>query len=312
MGKYTKSVKDTDPSIEDWRDSNVVAVDDSIHQYLKEIGTYPLLTAHEEVELAKQYTLGNTEAQKKAREKLIQSNLRLVVSIAKRYLGHGLPLLDIIQEGNMGLIHAIEKFDYRRNIRFSTYATWWIRQAIGVYVGMNSHNIRITRHSADLKSRLRRIKNQIYQDTEMEPTYQQIADISGCPLDQVVTLLVIAEPPISLETPITDHPDAEEGKTIGSQIISPSASYSEGVSSLSADIIHAINTLHLGDTRTDERNKDIIKRRWGLIDGKEESYKNLAQMYRLTRARVQQIELKALKLLRHSPYLRNKVTTIAG
>jgi RNA polymerase primary sigma factor len=261
--------------------------DDSVKQYLKEIGTYPLLTAEQELLLAERVARGDQYA----RQKLIEANLRLVVSIAKRYSNQGLPLLDLIQEGNIGLMRATQKFDYKRGFRFSTYATWWIRQAISRAIAEHSRSIHIPVHVVELIYKIKRVARRLYQEQGLEPLPEQIAVEVGLTRDRIVELLSISEQPISLDAPMADDEeyhlaDMLEDSTMTLPV--DQASYQ-----LQRDNIEQAMTV------LNPRERTIIEMRYGLKDGHSLSLDEVSVLFHLTRERIRQIEVKALRKLRY-------------
>ena len=267
--------------------SSSVISDDPIHLYLKEIGNYPLLTSIEEVELAKRIEDGD----EKAKQLLTESNLRLVVSIAKRYVGRGLSFLDLIQEGNLGLIKAVDKFDHSKGFKFSTYATWWIRQAITRAIADQSRTIRIPVHMSEIINKTYRTSRALLQELGREPTEQELALAMDMPVDKVRDVLKISSDPISLDIPIGEVDDSHLGDFIKDEnIIGPeeSATYS----------ILRDQILMLLDTLT-EREQKVLILRFGLTDGRTRTLEEVGQEFNVTRERIRQIEAKALRKLRH-------------
>jgi RNA polymerase primary sigma factor len=263
------------------------AVDDSVKQYLKEIGMYPLLTAEQELLLAERVARGEL----RARQRLIEANLRLVVSIAKRYSNQGLPLLDLIQEGNIGLMRATQKFDYKRGFRFSTYATWWIRQAISRAIAEHSRSIHIPVHVVELIYRIKRIARRMYQEQGIEPLPEQLAAEVGLPRERVVELLSVSEQPISLDAPMADDEEYHLADMIedASMLALPDqASYQ-----LQREHIEQAMTI------LNPRERTIIEMRYGLKDGHSLSLDEVSVLFHLTRERIRQIEVKALRKLRY-------------
>ena len=263
------------------------AIDDSVKQYLKEIGTYPLLTAEQELQLAERVARGDL----RARQKLIEANLRLVVSVAKRYSNQGLPLLDMIQEGNIGLMRAAQKFDYRRGFRFSTYATWWIRQAISRAVAEHSRTIHIPVHVVEFIYKIKRVARRIYQEQGIEALPEQIAAEVGLPKERIVELLNVSEQPISLDAPMAEDEqyhlaDAIEDTTMAA----PVDEVSQRV--LRANIEEAMTILN-------PRERTILEMRYGLQDGHFHTLDEVSVEFKLTRERIRQIEVKALRKLRY-------------
>ena len=263
------------------------AVDDSVKQYLKEIGMYPLLTAEQELILAERVARGD----QRARQRLIEANLRLVVSIAKRYSNQGLPLLDLIQEGNIGLMRATQKFDYKRGFRFSTYATWWIRQAISRAIAEHSRSIHIPVHVVELIYRIKRIARRLYQEQGIEPLPEQIAEEVGLPRERVVELLNVSEQPVSLDAPMADDEEYHLADMI--EDMSMVAPPDQAAYQLQRDHIEqAMNVLN-------PRERTIIEMRYGLKDGHSLSLDEVSVLFHLTRERIRQIEVKALRKLRY-------------
>ncbi|HEY4389224.1 MAG TPA: sigma-70 family RNA polymerase sigma factor [Ktedonobacteraceae bacterium] len=263
------------------------AVDDSVKQYLKEIGMYPLLNAEQELLLAERVARG----EQRARQRLIEANLRLVVSIAKRYSNQGLPLLDLIQEGNIGLMRATQKFDYKRGFRFSTYATWWIRQAISRAIAEHSRSIHIPVHVVELIYRIKRIARRMYQEQGVEPLPEQLAAEVGLPRERIVELLSVSEQPISLDAPMADDEEYHLADMIedASMLVLPSqASYQ-----LQREHIEQAMTI------LNPRERTIIEMRYGLKDGHSLSLDEVSVLFHLTRERIRQIEVKALRKLRY-------------
>ncbi|MGQ9622445.1 MAG: RNA polymerase sigma factor RpoD [Candidatus Caldatribacteriaceae bacterium] len=286
-----ESLREEAPTLEaeDWQIEDVrgIGVDDPVKMYLKEIGQVPLLTPEEEVELAKRIERGDIEAKKK----LIEANLRLVVSIAKRYVGRGMLFLDLIQEGNLGLIRAVEKFDYRKGYKFSTYATWWIRQAITRAIADQARTIRIPVHMVETINKLVRTSRQLTQELGREPTPEEIAGRMGITPEKVRGILKTAQEPLSLETPIGEEEDSHLGDFIeDTGIMAPpqAASYSL----LKEQLENVLNTLT-------ERERKVLKLRFGLEDGKPHTLEEVGQIFGVTRERIRQIEAKALRKLRH-------------
>lgn len=263
------------------------AVDDSVKQYLKEIGMYPLLTAEQELLLAERIACGNPQA----RQKLIEANLRLVVSIAKRYANQGLPLLDLIQEGNIGLMRATQKFDYKRGFRFSTYATWWIRQAISRAIAEHSRSIHIPVHVVELIYKIKRVARRLYQDQGIEPLPEQIAAEVGLSRERVVELLSVSEQPVSLDAPMADDEEYHLADVL------------EDVNQVATVDLAAQQLLreHIEQSMEvlNARERTIIEMRYGLKDGHSLSLDEVSVIFHLTRERIRQIEVKALRKLRY-------------
>lgn len=264
-----------------------VKINDPVRMYLKEIGRVDLLSAEEEVELAERIEKGDEEAKKR----LAEANLRLVVSIAKRYVGRGMLFLDLIQEGNMGLIKAVEKFDHRKGFKFSTYATWWIRQAITRAIADQARTIRIPVHMVETINKLIRVQRQLLQDLGREPSPEEIAEEMDLTPDKVREILKIAQEPVSLETPIGEEDDSHLGDFIEDQeATSPSdhAAY-ELLKEQLEDVL---------DTLTD-REENVLRLRFGLDDGRTRTLEEVGKVFGVTRERIRQIEAKALRKLRH-------------
>ncbi|AJH78736.1 MULTISPECIES: RNA polymerase sigma factor RpoD [Heyndrickxia] len=264
-----------------------VKINDPVRMYLKEIGRVDLLSADEEIELAKRIEQGDEEAKRR----LAEANLRLVVSIAKRYVGRGMQFLDLIQEGNMGLIKAVEKFDYRKGYKFSTYATWWIRQAITRAIADQARTIRIPVHMVETINKLIRVQRSLLQDLGREPTPEEIAEEMDISPDKVREIIKIAQEPVSLETPIGEEDDSHLGDFIEDQdATSPSdhAAY-ELLKEQLEDVL---------DTLTD-REENVLRLRFGLDDGRTRTLEEVGKVFGVTRERIRQIEAKALRKLRH-------------
>lgn len=267
--------------------SSVTMSDDPVHLYLKEIGNYPLLSLEEEVELAKRIEQGDDTA----RQLLAESNLRLVVSIAKRYVGRGLSFLDLIQEGNLGLIKAVEKFDYSKGFKFSTYATWWIRQAITRSIADQSRTIRIPVHMSEVINRTYRVSRNLLQALGREPTEQELADALELSPEKVREILKVSADPISLDTPIGEEDDSHLGDFISDDnIMSPEDAASYSI--LKDQISKLLDTLT-------EREQKVLVLRFGLKDGRSRTLEEVGKEFNVTRERIRQIEAKALRKLRH-------------
>ena len=264
-----------------------VSIDDPVRMYLREIGKIPLLTYEEELELAKGVLAGDEEA----KQKLAESNLRLVVSIAKKYVGRGMLLLDLIQEGNMGLIKAVEKFDYTKGYKFSTYATWWIRQAITRAIADQARTIRIPVHMVETINRLIRTSRHLLQQLGREPTVEEIAHEMEIPVEKVVEIQKIAQDPVSLETPIGEEDDSHLGDFIQDDD-SPAPQDSAAYTLLREQLEDVMNTLT-------PREAKVLKLRFGLEDGKARTLEEVGREFMVTRERIRQIEAKALRKLRH-------------
>lgn len=261
--------------------------DDPVKQYLKEIGGYPLLTIEEEIELAKKIENGNEAA----KQTLAESNLRLVVSIAKRYVGRGLSFLDLIQEGNLGLIKAVEKFDYTKGYKFSTYATWWIRQAITRSIADQSRTIRIPVHMSEVINKTYRVSRSLLQELGREPSEQELADAMNLPIEKVREILKVSADPISLDTPIGEEDDSHLGDFIKDDTI-------VGPEDAAAYAVLQDQITKLLDTLT-EREQRVLILRFGLKDGRTRTLEEVGKEFNVTRERIRQIEAKALRKLRH-------------
>ena len=264
-----------------------VSIEDPVRMYLKEIGKVPLLSPDEEIELAKKIELGDEEAKKK----LAESNLRLVVSIAKRYAGRGMQLLDLIQEGNLGLIKAVEKFDYRKGYKFSTYATWWIRQAITRAIADQARTIRIPVHMVETINRLVRTQRQLVQKLGREATPEELAKELDMPVERVREIMKISQDPVSLETPIGEEEDSHLGDFIQDnnvEVPADAATYTL----LHEQLMDVLSTLT-------EREQKVLRLRFGLDDGRPRTLEEVGRQFNVTRERIRQIEAKALRKLRH-------------
>ena len=264
-----------------------VSVDDPVRMYLKEIGKVPLLSPDEEIELAKKIELGDEAAKKK----LAEANLRLVVSIAKRYVGRGMQLLDLIQEGNLGLIKAVEKFDYRKGYKFSTYATWWIRQAITRAIADQARTIRIPVHMVETINRLVTTQRQLVQKLGREATPEELAKELDMPVDRVREIMKISQDPVSLETPIGEEEDSHLGDFIQDdnvEVPADAATYTL----LHEQLMEVLSTLT-------EREQKVLRLRFGLDDGRPRTLEEVGRQFNVTRERIRQIEAKALRKLRH-------------
>ena len=264
-----------------------VSIDDPVKMYLKEIGKVPLLTAEEEVELAKRMADGDESAKKR----LAEANLRLVVSIAKRYVGRGMLFLDLIQEGNLGLIKAVEKFDYHKGFKFSTYATWWIRQAITRAIADQARTIRIPVHMVETINKLIRVSRQLLQELGREPTPEEIAAELDMPVDRVREILKISQEPVSLETPIGEEEDSHLGDFIQDDNV-PVPSDAAAFTLLKEQLVEVLGTLT-------EREQKVLRLRFGLDDGRARTLEEVGKEFNVTRERIRQIEAKALRKLRH-------------
>ena len=264
-----------------------ISVDDPVRMYLKEIGKVSLLSGDEEIELAKRMELGDEEA----KSRLCEANLRLVVSIAKRYVGRGMLFLDLIQEGNLGLIKAVDKFDWRKGYKFSTYATWWIRQAITRSIADQARTIRIPVHMVETINKLIRISRQLLQEFGREPTPEEIAEEMDISVEKVREILKIAQEPVSLETPIGEEEDSHLGDFIPDEDV-PAPAEAAAFSMLKEQLIEVLDTLT-------EREQKVLKLRFGLEDGRARTLEEVGKRFDVTRERIRQIEAKALRKLRH-------------
>ena len=264
-----------------------ISIEDPVRMYLKEIGKVPLLSAEEEIELAKRMELGDQEAKKR----LAEANLRLVVSIAKRYVGRGMLFLDLIQEGNLGLIKAVEKFDYRKGYKFSTYATWWIRQAITRAIADQARTIRIPVHMVETINKLIRVSRQLLQELGREPSPEEIAVDMNMPVERVREILKISQEPVSLETPIGEEEDSHLGDFIQDDNV-PVPSDAAAFTLLKEQLVEVLGTLT-------EREQKVLRLRFGLDDGRARTLEEVGKEFNVTRERIRQIEAKALRKLRH-------------
>jgi len=264
-----------------------IAIDDPVRMYLKEIGKVPLLSAEEEIELAKRMEKGDEEAKKR----LAEANLRLVVSIAKRYVGRGMLFLDLIQEGNLGLIKAVEKFDYAKGFKFSTYATWWIRQAITRAIADQARTIRIPVHMVETINKLIRVSRQLLQELGREPTPDEVAKELGMPADKVREIMKIAQEPVSLETPIGEEEDSHLGDFIPDDD-APAPAEAAAFTLLKEQLMDVLDTLT-------PREEKVLRLRFGLDDGRARTLEEVGKEFKVTRERIRQIEAKALRKLRH-------------
>ncbi|MDO5702235.1 MAG: RNA polymerase sigma factor RpoD [Lachnospiraceae bacterium] len=287
---------DIDPNEEEMDLRNIdltvpegVSLEDPVRMYLKEIGKVPLLTADEEIELSKQMEVGG-ETGKMARQRLAEANLRLVVSIAKRYVGRGMLFLDLIQEGNLGLIKAVEKYDYHKGFKFSTYATWWIRQAITRAIADQARTIRIPVHMVETINRLIRVQRQLLQELGREPTPEEIAAEMEIPVEKVREIQKVSQEPVSLETPIGEEEDSHLGDFIQDenvQVPAEAAAYTL----LREQLDEVLDTLT-------DRERQVLRLRFGLDDGRARTLEEVGREFHVTRERIRQIEAKALRKLR--------------
>ena len=264
-----------------------VSIEDPVRMYLKEIGKVPLLSADEEVELAKKMETGNLDA----RKRLAEANLRLVVSIAKRYVGRGMLFLDLIQEGNLGLIKAVEKFDYRKGYKFSTYSTWWIRQAITRAIADQARTIRIPVHMVETINKLIRVQRQLLQELGREPYPEEIAKEMNLPVDRVREIQKISQEPVSLETPIGEEEDSHLGDFIQDDNV-PVPAEAAAFTLLKEQLSEVLGTLT-------DRERKVLELRFGLDDGRARTLEEVGKEFNVTRERIRQIEAKALRKLRH-------------
>lgn len=264
-----------------------ISIEDPVRMYLKEIGKVPLLSAEEEIELAQRMEEGDEDAKKR----LAEANLRLVVSIAKRYVGRGMLFLDLIQEGNLGLIKAVEKFDYRKGYKFSTYATWWIRQAITRAIADQARTIRIPVHMVETINKLIRVSRQLLQELGREPLPEEIAEEMNLPVERVREILKVSQEPVSLETPIGEEEDSHLGDFIQDDNV-PVPADAAAFTLLKEQLVEVLGTLT-------EREQKVLRLRFGLDDGRARTLEEVGKEFNVTRERIRQIEAKALRKLRH-------------
>ena len=267
--------------------SEVMSLNDPVRMYLKEIGKIPLLSTEEELEIAKKMTEGDERAQ----NQMVEANLRLVVSIAKRYVGRGLPFLDLIQEGNLGLIKAVGKFDYEKGYKFSTYATWWIRQAISRAIADHARTIRIPVHMVETINRVSRASHELVQDLGRDPTTDEIAKRLNISAEKVEEIMRVAQEPISLETPVGEEDDSHLGDFIQDEMASEPAD-AASYAMLREQLAGVLRTLT-------PREEKVLCLRYGLIDGRMHTLEEVGDEFEVTRERIRQIEAKALRKLRH-------------
>ncbi len=293
-GNFEEEIKDieddmeiTPEELEDLSVPDSISIDDPVRMYLKEIGKVDLLSGEEEAELAKKMAEGDTNAKKR----LAEANLRLVVSIAKRYVGRGMLFLDLIQEGNLGLIKAVEKFDYTKGYKFSTYATWWIRQAITRAIADQARTIRIPVHMVETINKLIRVTRQLVQELGRDPSPEEVAKELNMPLDKVAEIMKIAQEPVSLETPIGEEEDSHLGDFIQDDD-APAPSEAATFTLLKEQLSEVINTLTA-------REEKVLRLRFGLDDGRARTLEEVGSEFGVTRERIRQIEAKALRKLRH-------------
>ena len=287
------TVSEADPApvpdvlLDDLTPPEGISIDDPVRMYLKEIGKVPLLTADEEIELAKRMEEGDVDA----KHRLCEANLRLVVSIAKRYVGRGMLFLDLIQEGNLGLIKAVDKFDYRKGYKFSTYATWWIRQAITRAIADQARTIRIPVHMVETINKLIRVSRQLLQEYGREPLPEEIAEEMGISEDKVREIIKIAQEPVSLETPIGEEEDSHLGDFLPDED-APAPAEAAAFTLLKEQLMSVLSTLT-------PREEMVLKLRFGLEDGRQRTLEEVGKEFKVTRERIRQIEAKALRKLRH-------------
>ena len=285
-----KDLKDIDLNILENLD-DYVAIEDPIKMYLKEIGKIPLLNVDEEMNLAKKICAPDENVRKEARKKMAESNLRLVVSIAKRYMGRGMQLLDLIQEGNLGLLRAVEKFDYQKGFKFSTYATWWIRQAITRSIADQARTIRIPVHMVETINRLIKVQRKLVQELGREPKPIEVAKVMGIPVAKVREIMSFALEPVSMETPIGDEDDSHLGDFLQDANAKIPVNFAMDVL-LHDQLMEVIKSLT-------EREQKVILLRFGLEDGKPRTLEEVGKVFGITRERIRQIEAKALRKLRN-------------
>ena len=264
-----------------------IGLEDPVRMYLKEIGKVPLLSAEEEIEYAKRMEQGD----EKAKKRLAEANLRLVVSIAKRYVGRGMQFLDLIQEGNLGLIKAVEKFDYRKGYKFSTYATWWIRQAITRAIADQARTIRIPVHMVETINKLVRVQRQLLQELGREPSPEEIAETMDIPVERVREIQKISQEPVSLETPIGEEEDSHLGDFIQDDNV-PVPAEAAASTLLKEQLVEVLGTLT-------DREQKVLRLRFGMDDGRARTLEEVGKEFNVTRERIRQIEAKALRKLRH-------------
>jgi RNA polymerase primary sigma factor len=288
LGEEEKVEEDPQEFVEEV--SKGLTSDDPVRMYLREIGRIPLLTADQEIELARKIEMGGPEGAI-AKRKLTQANLRLVVSIAKKYVGRGMLFLDLIQEGNLGLIRAAEKFDYERGYKFSTYATWWIRQAITRAIADQARTIRIPVHMVETINKLKKVQRKLSQDKGRKPTEEEIAESMEITVSKLRDIIKVAQEPISLETPIGKEEDSRLGDFIEDrEAETPASHVTQDL--LRDDIIEMMAGLS-------PRERDVLRLRFGLDDGRQRTLEEVGQLFGVTRERIRQIEAKALRKLRH-------------
>lgn len=287
IGEASGSDSETEPEEIDLSVPEGIAIDDPVRMYLKEIGKVPLLSSEQEITYAKEIEEGS----QKAKKKLAEANLRLVVSIAKRYVGRGMLFLDLIQEGNLGLIKAVEKFDYRKGYKFSTYATWWIRQAITRAIADQARTIRIPVHMVETINKLIRVQRQLLQELGRDPFPEEISKVMELPVDKVREIQKIAQEPVSLETPIGEEEDSHLGDFIPDDE-APAPAEAAAFTMLKEQLISVLDTLT-------PREEKVLRLRFGLDDGRARTLEEVGKEFNVTRERIRQIEAKALRKLRH-------------
>ncbi|MEE0801394.1 MAG: RNA polymerase sigma factor RpoD [Gemmiger sp.] len=283
----------TEDSVDDFEDalaSDGVTIDDPVKVYLKEIGRVPLLTPEEEVKLALAIQAGGKEGEK-AKQRLSEANLRLVVSIAKRYVGRGMQFLDLIQEGNLGLIKAVEKFDHTKGFKFSTYATWWIRQAITRAIADQARTIRIPVHMVETINKVKKVSSQLLHENGHEPSAEEISERLDMPVDKVREIMRVAQEPVSLETPIGEEEDSHLGDFIPDEE-APVPAEAASQTLLKEQLAEVLKTLT-------PREEKVLRLRFGLEDGRPRTLEEVGKEFNVTRERIRQIEAKALRKLRH-------------
>ena len=285
--EFTQEENGEDEDLESSLSTEGIAIDDPVKVYLKEIGRVPLLSPEEEIELAIRIIDGDEVAKKR----LSEANLRLVVSIAKRYVGRGMQFLDLIQEGNLGLIKAVEKFDYRKGYKFSTYATWWIRQAITRAIADQARTIRIPVHMVETINKLVRVQRQLLQELGREPSPEEIAETMDIPVERVREIQKISQEPVSLETPIGEEEDSHLGDFIQDDNV-PVPAEAAASTLLKEQLVEVLGTLT-------EREQKVLRLRFGMDDGRARTLEEVGKEFNVTRERIRQIEAKALRKLRH-------------
>jgi RNA polymerase primary sigma factor len=290
-----ESIDDPDESTVEAEALDSAALDDPVRMYLKEIGRVPLLRKEQEVEYATAIELGDEDA----RHRLTEANLRLVVSIAKKYMGRGMSFLDLIQEGNLGLIRAVQKFDHRRGFKFSTYATWWIRQAVSRALADQARTIRVPVHMVESINKQIRVSRRLVQELGREPTDEEIAEEMGITPERVREIVAIARDPVSLETPVGTEDDAHLGDFIEDKM-APAPIEVASLAMLRSEVEHVLDTLT-------PRERRVLQLRFGLVDGQQRTLEEVGKRFGVTRERIRQIEAKALRKLRH-PARRSRLT----